>query len=87
MVGPLLPGQEAHACDSGAGDQAVSTAEEAEGVLGDAGDARVVADDPRQAGGAQHALLAGGEHARILVPQPVHGKENSMLPMRWIVSW
>ena len=78
-MGPLPPGQEANASDSGAADQTVSTAEEAEGVQGDAGDACVVADDPGQGGSAQHIPLAGAEHTLILVPQPVHGKQNSML--------
>ena len=76
MVGPLPPGQEAHAWDSGAVDQAVFTADEAVDILGDVGDARVVADDPGQGGSAQRSPLAGAEHTRILVPQPVQSKQN-----------
>ena len=78
-MGPLPPGQEGHACDIGASDQTVTTAEEAEGVPGDTGDACVVADDPGQGGSAQHIPLAGAEHTLILVPQPVHGQQNSRL--------
>ena len=57
-------------------DKAICSGEKTEGVLGDAGDACVVADDSGQGGSAQRSPLAGGEDARVLVPQPVHGKQN-----------
>ena len=72
----LRPGQQVYAWDVGAKHQGVFSGDEAEGVLGDAGDACVLADDAGQGGGAQRRPLAGGEHARVLVPQPVHGKQN-----------
>ena len=72
----LPPGREVYAWESGAADQAVCSGDKSEGDLGDAGDARVVADDPGQGDSVQRLPLVGGEYAQILVPQPVHGKQN-----------